>query len=97
MPIGDRNQYDVVFDDGKDLFKVQVKYAGLAQNGRYKAGLRVAGGNRSRNYVVKYNANAFDYLFVYTADNRSYLIDWKDVLIRNEITIDNSKYEKYKV
>lgn len=97
LPIGDRKQYDVVFDNGNHLLKVQVKYAGLAANGKYKAGLRVAGGNQSRNYVKKYDTDSFDFLFVYTADDRSYLIDWTDISIRNEITIDDSKYLKYKV
>ncbi len=97
LPIGDRKQYDVVFDNGKHLYKVQVKYAGLAKNGKYKAGLRVAGGNQSRNYVKKYDIDSFDYLYVYTADNRSYLINWTEISIRNEITIDDSKYLKYKV
>jgi|SRR3989344_548611 len=95
FPMGDRNCYDLVFDNGKRLFKVQVKYAGKSSQGDYKAGLRITGGNQSYNYAKKYNDNSFDYLFVYTEDGRSYLMKWKDLKIRNEITIDDKKYQKY--
>jgi len=97
LPIGDRNPYDLVFDNGKKLFKVQVKFAGKSSRGDYKAGLRIAGGNQSFNYVKKYKDNDFDYLFVYTEDNRSYLIKWNEIIVRNEITIDDKKYQKYLV
>jgi len=95
FPFGDRNSYDLVFDDGKKLNKVQVKFAGKRSKGNHRAGLRITGGNQSFNYVKKYNDNAFDYLFVYTQDGRSYLISWKEIKIRNEISIDDKKYQKY--
>lgn len=97
LPIGDRNPYDLVFDDGKRLYKVQVKFAGKSSRGDYKAGLRIAGGNQSFNYVKKYNNSDFDYLFIHTEDNRNYLIKWHEIKIRNEITIDDKKYQKYLV
>ena len=95
LPVGDRNPYDLVFDDGTKLNKVQVKYAGRNSNGRHKAGLRIAGGNQSFNYVKKYSNKDFDYLYVFTEDNRSYLIKWSEISIRNELTIDDNKYQKY--
>ena len=97
LPIGDRNPYDLVFDDGKKLNKVQVKFAGKRSRGGYRAGLRVTGGNQSFNYAKKYNKDAFDYLFVYSEDGRSYLIEWNDIEIRNEIKIDYQVYKKYLV
>jgi hypothetical protein len=95
LPVGDRNPYDLVFDDGKRLFKVQVKFAGKTSKGKYRAGLRVTGGNQSYNYAKKYTDSDFDYLFIYTADNRKYLIKWNEIDVRNEITIDDKKYQKY--
>ncbi len=97
LPVGDRNHYDLVFDDGKKLHKVQVKFAGMTSKGSHKAGLRITGGNQSYNYAKKYNGNDFDYLYVYTQDGRNYLIKWNDLEIRNEITIDDKKYQKYLV
>lgn len=95
LPIGDRSPYDLVFDDGYKLNKVQVKYAGKYSKGSHKAGLRITGGNQSFNYAKKYRDDAFDYLFVYTEDGRTYLIKWTKIKIRNEITIDDKKYQKY--
>lgn len=97
LPIGDRNSYDLVFDDGKKLNKVQVKFAGKRSRGSYRAGLRITGGNQSYNYAKKYLDDAFDYLFVYAEDGKSYLIRWSEINVRNEITIDDKKYQKYKI
>jgi hypothetical protein len=95
LPIGDRNHYDLVFDDGKKLNKVQVKFAGKRSRGTYRAGLRITGGNQSYNYAKKYKDDAFDYLFVYSEEGKSYLMSWNEVQIRNEITINDKKYQKY--
>ena len=97
LPIGDRNPYDLVFDDGKKLNKVQVKFAGKRARGTYRAGLRVTGGNQSYNYAKKYSNDAFDYLFVYSEEGKSYLIKWDEIPIRNEIAINDIKYLRYLV
>lgn len=95
LPVGDRNHYDLVFDDGVKLHKVQVKFAGKTSRSNYKAGLRITGGNQSYNYAKKYNNNDFDFLFVYTQDGRCYLMKWEEIKVRNEITIDDKKYQKF--
>ena len=95
LPIGNRNSYDLVFDDGKKLYKVQVKYAGKNSRERYVAGLRITGGNQSYNYAKKYNEDSFDFLYIYTSLNQHYLIKWKDVKVRNEIHVQDKKYQKY--
>lgn len=95
LPIGDRNSYDLAFDDGKKLYKVQVKFAGKRSRGTHRAGLRITGGNQSYNYAKKYKNDSFDYLFVYSEEGKSYLISWSEIPIRNEITIDDKKYVKY--
>ena len=97
LPIGDRNPYDLVFDDGKKLNKVQVQFAGKRARGTYRAGLRVTGGNQSYNYAKKYSNDAFDYLFVYSEEGKSYLIKWDEIPIRNEIAINDIKYLRYLV
>lgn len=95
LPVGDRMKYDLVFDDGLGLHKVQVKYAGKYSTNRYKAGLRTTGGNQSYNYAKKYENNDFEYLYVYTGDKRHYLIKWAEIHVRNEIVVDDKKYQKY--
>lgn len=95
LPLGDRKPYDLVFDDGKKLNRVQVKYAGKNSRGKYSAYLRITGGNQSFNYAKKYKDDDFDYLYVYTADGRHYLIKWNDIDVRNEILLDDKKYQRY--
>jgi len=97
LPIGDRNPYDLVFDDGKKLYKVQVKYAGKTSKGKYTAGLRITGGNQSYNYAKKYKDNDFDYLYIFAANNKHYLIKWSDIKIRNEISVSDKKYKKNEI
>ena len=67
LPLGDRKCYDLVFDDGKRLNRVQVKYAGKGSRGKYLAYLRITGGNQSFNYAKKYKDDDFDYLYIFTA------------------------------
>ena len=43
LPLGDRKPYDLIFDDGNKLNKVQVKYSGKGSNGKYSAYLRITG------------------------------------------------------
>lgn len=95
LPVGDRMSYDLVFDDGVKLHKVQVKFAGRSSRNRYVAGLRITGGNQSYNYAKKYADIDFDYLYVYTEDGRSFLIKWSEIGVRNMIVVDDKKYQKY--
>ncbi len=95
LPLGDRQPYDLVFDNGERLCKVQAKYAGLYKNGQCKVGLRITGGNQSYNYAKKYQDNDFDYLYVCTPSCKHYLIKWTEIKNRNEITINDRKYLKY--
>ncbi len=97
LPIGDKRDYDLVVEKGGLLSRVQVKYAGISSRGDCIAGLRITGGNQSFNYTKKYKQNAFELLFVYTGRNDTYLIPWENVLCRNEISIENIKYLRYKV
>lgn len=97
LPIGDRKHYDLVFDDGRKLNKVQVKYAGLTSKNKCVAGLRITGGNQSYNYAKKYDGFAFDFIYVYTANNEHYLIKWTDIKARNELSIEAEKYKRYRV
>lgn len=97
LPIGDKRDYDFVIESNGLLKKVQVKFAGLYNDGLCKVGLRITGGNQSYNYSKKYKDSAFDLLYIYTEKETHYLIPWKELNFRNEITIDNSKYNRYKI
>jgi hypothetical protein len=95
LPIGDRKCYDLVFDNGKKLLKVQAKYAGRNSRNKCIAALRITGGNQSFNYTRKYLDDDFDYLYVYTETGNHFLIKWSDIQNRNEVSVECEKYKKY--
>ncbi len=98
LPIGDKRDYDLIVEKDNILSRVQVKYAGLYSRGNQcKAGLRITGGNQSFHYAKKYSDIAFDLLFVHTAKGQQYLIPWSKLKIRNEISIEHSKYQSYRL
>jgi hypothetical protein len=98
LPIGDKRSYDLIAEKDNNLSRVQIKYAGFsAKRNKCQAGLRITGGNQSYSYARKYGKDDFDILFIYTAKAECYIIPWKTVDIRNELTVDAEKYRKYKV
>jgi hypothetical protein len=97
LPLGDKRDFDFVIEKHNKLSRVQVKYAGIYKDKKCKVGLRITGGNQSYNYAKKYSINSFDILFVYTERGESYSLPWKEVVSRNELTIETVRYKKYKV
>jgi len=98
LPIGDKRDYDLIIEKNGLLSKVQVKYAGLYSNSKTcKVGLRITGGNQSFSYSKKYDKNSFDRLFIFTQKGQMYDLPWAEVESRNEISIETSKYVKYKI
>ena len=99
LPLGDKRSYDLVIEKNNTFQSVQIKYAGiyLSKNGGCYANLRVMGGNQSYGYAKKYDNDAFDMLFVYTARGDKYVLPWRDVTNRNLIYIEHDKYAKYLV
>ncbi|MEJ0072945.1 MAG: group I intron-associated PD-(D/E)XK endonuclease [Candidatus Saccharibacteria bacterium] len=98
LPIGDKRDYDMVVEKDGNLARVQVKYAGwYGDRRRHQAALRVMGGNQSFHTAKKYGDDAFEYLFVHTANGSSYLIPWKSLAIRSYLSIDAEKYIPYKI
>jgi hypothetical protein len=71
IPLTESAAYDLVVDDGKQLVRVQCKFAGDA---RRQVDLRRIHSN-STGYVVKRAAEcAYDWLYVLGGDNAEYLI-----------------------
>ena len=98
LPIGDKRNWDIIVEKDDNIKRVQVKFAGLySRDGKCKAGLRITGGNQSYFTTKKYSQNDFDLLFIYSAKGNKYCLPWKDVTVRNEITIEDSKYKQYEV
>ena len=98
LPIGDKRDYDIIVEKDGVLQRVQVKYAGLYPGMKScKVALRITGGNQSFHYAKVYRDDAFDQLFVYTARKQKYEIPWRDIVARNELSIENAKYNEYRL
>lgn len=98
LPIGDKRDYDLVVEKGGILSRVQVKYAGLyVGKTQCRAALRVMGGNQSYGTAKKYNNDSFEYLFVHTAKDESFLFPWADIKIRSELSVEAPQYSAYKL
>lgn len=97
FPLSDSEPYDLAFDDGKRLCKVQVRTTEAKQpNGNFKVNLRVMGGNRSFQTVKRFDKEKVDFLFVLTKDGDKYLIPSIDITNVNSLTLCH-KTERYKL
>lgn len=98
LPIGDKRPYDLVVEQDGALFRAQVKYAGYySGDKKHKAALRTMGGNQSFYTAKKYSDTDFDLLFVYTANGRKFILPWKELSVRNLLSIEAGKYSHYEV
>ena len=97
FPLSDSEPYDLAFDDGARLNKVQVRTTACKSRcGRYQVNLRVLGGNQSFHTVTQFDNTKVDFLFVLTAGADKYLIP--SVEIQNESSLNlGIKMEKYKL
>jgi hypothetical protein len=97
FPLCDSEPYDLVFDDGGKLNKVQVKTTSQKSknsHGGYILNLRVMGGNQSFHTQKKFDPSLVDYVFGLTEDGKQYLIPSKDIVALTAITLgpDKDKY-----
>lgn len=91
----DSASYDLLIDDGSNILRVQVKTTGYkSKYGRYRADLRVNGGNRSRSTVKKAKDGDFDILFVLSDDGRAWSIPYRELGGSSIITL-GEKYDEF--
>lgn len=97
FPLSDSEPYDLAFDDGARLNKVQVRTTMCkSRYGKYQVNLRVLGGNQSFHTSTQFDNTKVDFLFVLTAEEDKYLIP--SVEIQNESSLNlGVKMEKYKL
>lgn len=97
FPLSDSEPYDLVFDDGAKLNKVQVKTtSSKTPYGIYKVNIRVLGGNQSFHTIKKFDKSKVDFLFVLTAMGDKYLIPAVEIECVSSIDL-GTKTEKYKI
>lgn len=97
FPLSDSEPYDLAFDDGRKLHKVQVRTTEAKQpSGNFIVNLRVMGGNQSFHTAKRFDRETVDFLFVLTGCGDKYLIPAVDIRNVNSLTLCH-KTEKYKL
>ena len=97
LPLGDKQKYDLVIEQGGDFHRVQCKYTSRKTSyRRYQLDCRVGGGNKSRLTHTKYKKSDFDIFLVYCEDGTIYEIPVDLIAGRSLIVVGSSKYEQYR-
>lgn len=99
IPLNDTQKYDLIVDIDNKLQRVSVKTSRNTRNNgeSYSVQLRNTGGNRTGTVrQVPFDNTSCDLLFIYTADEKIYLIPAKDIEAKNAINVGN-KYTEYLV
>ena len=74
LPLNDTQDYDLIVDDGTDIFRVQAKFSSVrVPSGKFQFSLRSVGGQSGEVYKTVVHTKA-DILFATTADMQSYQI-----------------------
>lgn len=95
IPLNDTQKYDLIADFDNKLQRISVKTSRYKKdNGTYPVLLKRCGGTQ-RNTIL-FDNNSCDYLFIYTADEKIYLIPSKEIKAINSIVVGN-KYQEYLV
>ena len=88
--------YNLIYDNGKDLLKVKVISCSFkTKYGIYAASIRTSGGNQPNTSVKKFDQSSSDYVFVVTSDLDMYEIPSNSIESTRQISL--SKYAQFKV
>lgn len=93
IPLNDTQDYDLIVDKDNILLKVQVKFTGTKECGKYRVKLMTNG--RNKNYGTVKDSSA-DILFIVTSNKDLYLIP-KEIITQVSNVRLTDIYDKYKV
>ena len=95
IPLNDTQKYDIIADfDGK-LQRISIKTSRYKKSeNSYEVMLKNTGGSSGINKIRLFNNQDCDYLFIYTADEKLYLIPSQEITATNSICVGN-KYNQY--
>lgn len=98
LPLNDTQPYDLIADFNGGLQRISVKTSRYkSSETSYTVQLKNTGGNRTGSVrQVNFDNTSCDYLFIYTANEKLYLIPTKNITVSNTITVGN-KYQEYEV
>lgn len=98
IPLNDTQKYDLIADFNGDLKRISVKTSrNTTNNGKsYVVMLRNCGGSSGNLRIRNFDNSTCDYIFIYTASNKMYLIPSKEITAINSICV-GEKYKEYEV
>lgn len=98
IPLNDTQPYDLIVDYNGKLSKIQVKTTRqLSPNNTYVVSLRNCGGNRTgKARAVSFDNSTYDYLFVYSGDEKTYLIPTDKIQAKTGFKL-GEEWQKYLV
>ena len=98
IPLNDTQKYDLIADFNGKLQRVSVKTSrNTRTNGKsYEVQLRNTGGSSGQSVIRLFDNDSADYLFVYTADDKMYLIPFSAITATSGLVV-GSKYTEYLV
>jgi hypothetical protein len=96
LPVSDCDKYDLVIEKQAQFQRIQCKYSNdKEKSGAYIIDLRTFGGYREKTYHTKYIENDFDELYVFTSDEKSYLIPAKLLIGKSQIAVGKNSWIEY--
>lgn len=97
LPLNDTQKYDLIVDIDGSLKRVSVKTSRFAASeNSYAVLLKNCGGSSGKSKTRYFDNTSADLLFIYTADNRIYLIPTEAITAKTGITVGNM-YTEYEV
>lgn len=98
IPLNDTQKYDLIADFNGGLQRISVKTSrNTTNNGKsYYVMLRNCGGSSGNLKVRNFDNSTCDYIFIYTANNKMYLIPSNKITAINSICV-GEKYKEYEV
>ena len=98
IPLNDTQKYDLIADFNGKLQRVSVKTSKYTETdgASYQVQLKNSGGAGGKSIIRTFDNTSCDYVFVYTANEKIYLIPSEVITSVSSITVGN-KYQEYQV
>lgn len=96
LPLIDNQDYDLIVDIDGILNKVSVKSTSCEKNGNPKVQIKKVRPNSQENKIHRFDKTSVDLMYIYSLDNRAWLIPCSEIEATCELTVD-SRFDKFKI
>jgi hypothetical protein len=99
IPLNDSQPYDLIVDDGNELYRVSVRTSFVLEKGkadRWSLGVCTKGGNQSFHTVYPFDNKKVDILFALTGDGTRWVIPSSEISAKFGMVL-GPKWEQFKI